>query len=106
MIGEYIMKKVKFLAVSLVISIMLMGVGYAAWTSKADITTNAGTGNFSVSLEADAPGTVTYKSDIENSDKYIDNTYAKVVYDSVSNTAAGISFKDLYPGSTAISDIK
>lgn len=100
------MKKVKFLAISLVISNMLMGVGYAAWTSKADITTNASTGNFSVNLEADNSGTVTYKSDAALTKDNEDKTYAKVVYDSVSNSAAGISFKDLYPGSTAIGDIK
>lgn len=113
--GECIMKKVKLLAISLVISIMLMGVGYAAWTSTSNITTSANTGSFSIRLEKDDSGTVTYKSDYENDghydNQYTDNIYAKVIYNSVSNPSGGSSsasiiFKDLYPGSTAISDIK
>lgn len=42
------MKKVKFLALAMVFAIMLMGVGYAAWTDTITVNTTVATGNLDV----------------------------------------------------------
>lgn len=44
------MKKTRFIALALVVAIMLMGAGYAAWTDNFKVTSTVSTGNLDIQI--------------------------------------------------------
>lgn len=90
------MKKIKIITVLLTISIMLMGVGYAAWNKGVSIETTSTTGKFDIAFDK---GTVkVYSSDSATVVDGIDRT-ADV---SVNGDVGTATVTNLYPGAKAI----
>lgn len=93
------MKKSKFIALVLVVSVMLMGAGYAAWTETLTIDHTVATGNVDIDL---ANGAINVFQDA-----------AAVVTDGLdriatvvgSEQAATVNLTNLYPGAKIIATI-
>ncbi|MGB7606318.1 MAG: hypothetical protein WBL93_12680 [Lutisporaceae bacterium] len=93
------MKKSKFIALVLVVSVMLMGAGYAAWTETLTIEHTVVTGNVDIDL---ADGTINVFQDAvtENTDGLV--RIATVVG---SEQAATVNLTNLYPSAKIIATI-
>ncbi len=88
--------KSKFLALTLALTVMVMGAGYAAWTDQVDINTTVNTGqldvhyvdlpgNAELQLPSYATGNVEYTQDAEDSGQ---NNW----------DVANVTFGNMYPG--------
>lgn len=93
------MKKTRFIALVLVVAMMLVGAGYAAWTDQVFVTSTVRTGNFDVEITK-----ATVRSGDNDAQNYAHNP-AWSHYDwthtgTVTHNAneAIVEFKDLYPG--------
>ncbi|WP_418790603.1 SipW-dependent-type signal peptide-containing protein [Phosphitispora sp. TUW77] len=87
------MKKSRFLVLALVVAIMMMGAGYAAWTETVTINNTVETGNLSVAL---ADGTVVVNDTLTN-------RTAEAVLDTsaVDDNVVNVTVTNLYPGAVA-----
>jgi len=100
------MKRTKFIALALVVAIMLMGAGYAAWSDQTFLRTTVRTGNFDMQIT---------KTSIRTGDNELQNEKHNPIWHSydwthsgtVSHTAneAIVEFIDLYPGGMVQVDI-
>jgi len=88
------MRKSRFLVLALVVAVMMMGAGYAAWTEQVTITNNVCTGELDVDLQAG--GLV----DTYSAAGILDNTYATGDYtvDAADANKATVTVEGLYPG--------
>lgn len=99
------MKKVRFLAISLVVALMLMGAGYAYWTDSVDIVTTVKTGTFDVRFAGEKGVTfVTGTSTSGNPgnefawDGYGVNAVASGSVSYPDENTATVTLNNLYPG--------
>lgn len=86
------MKRVRFLAVIMVAALMMMGVGYAAWTDTLTLTTTVNTGNFDMQFMQGVENC--YVDWSEEDTDIADNT--DFTFDADSDKAT-ITLKNLYP---------
>ncbi|MDR7855063.1 hypothetical protein [Tissierella sp.] len=93
------MKKTKLLALTLVVAIMMMGAGYAAWQETLTINHNVSTGNVDVDL-ANGNVAVYPKENATAVDGL--NRIATVVG---SEQEATITLTNLYPGAKVVANI-
>ena len=104
---EIIMKNKKFITAVLVLSMMLMGAGYAAWTQDFTVTANVNTGELDIALSTD--GEVVISTVIgDDTEATIDELYAEgeVEVDETEDAyAATATLYDMYPGAIADFDI-
>lgn len=92
------MKKSRFLVLALVVAVMMMGAGYAAWTETVTINNNVCTGELDVDLAA---GTVAVFSDTAGTAEPAGITRtAEAVLDTTDteNNTATVTVNNLYPG--------
>lgn len=100
------MKKTRFIALVLVVAMMLIGAGYAAWTDQLFVTTTVRTGNFDMAI-TDA----SIRTGDRDAANYAHNppwsqydwTHAGDV--SFTENSAVVEFKDLYPGGVVHMDM-
>jgi hypothetical protein len=86
------MKKRRFIAGVLVLSMLLMGTGYAYWTKKLDITTTATTGKLDVKF-----------TDLSIYGKYSDENGWRIINGVGQNGLANFS-KNIAPGATVVTE--
>jgi len=111
--GEGYMKRTKFLALVLVVAVVLMGAGYAAWTDTFRVDSTIETGELSVELscaknDSDAEVKVfeVEKNRYRQGAPNLDNIFvAEPKIDSKSNKAT-FEFKRLFPGTKAYAKVK
>ena len=92
------MRKSRFLVLALVVAVMMMGAGYAAWTETVTINNNVCTGELDVDLAA---GTVAVFSDTAGAVEPAGITRtAEAVLDAgdTENNTATVTVDNLYPG--------
>lgn len=87
------MKKTRFLALVLVVSLMMMGAGYAFWQDDVTITNTVDTGNLDFALSTPA---VTTGADYVTEEFDIDAEDADV---------ATLNLEEMYPGATVVATI-
>lgn len=93
------MKRTKFLALALVVAVMMMGAGYAAWTDQLVINNSVSTGHLNVYLEE---GTVeVYESDVAVDVDGLDRDYAEALVDVADDHQVNVTIDNLYPGAVA-----
>lgn len=89
------MRKTRFLAMILVVSLMLMGAGYAAWTDQVVISNTVATGNLDVELQSG--GVVAVNDTLTNrTAEYVINKDSDQ-----ENDLATVTITNLYPGAEA-----
>jgi len=94
------MKKTKFLALVLVVAIMMMGAGYAAWQETLTINHTVSTGNVDVDL---ANGNiVVYSTEDATTPDGLTNRKAEVVGN---EQEATVRLTNLYPGAKVVATI-
>lgn len=84
------MRKPKFLALTLVIAIMLMGAGYAQWTDVLTIENTVSTGDMNVEFILE--GAASWDNDYMNAE----------IERSDDNKTETVTITDMYPGSVAV----
>lgn len=94
------MKRTRFIALALVVSIMLMGAGYALWSDQTFLTTTVRTGNFDMQITKTTlrTGDRQEANEAHNWHSYDwthGNTAENVTFDA---NSAVVEFIDLYPG--------
>ncbi len=97
--GESKMRKTKLIALTMVVAIMMVGAGYAAWTDQLNINTTVNTGKLDLYfvddakfvLSRDVTGQVYYEQD-----KSGDNDW----------DIANVTLSNLYPGAKATVTLK
>lgn len=90
------MKRTKFLALVLVVAIMMMGAGYAAWQETLTINHTVSTGNVDVDL---SNGTaVVFENDTINTPDGLEHTPTVVG----SEQEATVTLTNLYPGAKVV----
>jgi len=108
-----IMKNKKFITAVLVLSMMLMGAGYAAWTQDFTVTANVNTGHLDIGLavvdgsDDDILGDVAISTVMPDL-TVVANTYASgsvAVDTTVGAYAATATLERMYPGAVAEFDI-
>lgn len=95
------MKKTKLIALTMVVAIMMIGAGYAAWTDTLDINTTVNTGRLDLHfvdeetfvLDREVTGQVSYEQDENDVD---DNNW----------DIANVTLSNLYPGAKATVTLK
>lgn len=90
------MKRVRFLAVIMVAALMMMGVGYAAWTDTLTLTTTVKTGEFDMQFMKGADCRIDWDStndDEAGNEVAVDSGFS---YGS-DNDSATITLSNLYP---------
>lgn len=87
------MKKSRILAFSLIVMVMLMGAGYAAWTDTLNINNTVKTGNLDVNF-SENPGVVFNTDNAGVAKVVVSETVA-------SGNEATVKLENLYPGATA-----
>jgi len=97
------MKRSKLLALTLVVALMLVGAGYAAWTDRINVTSVIETGEFKVSLGS--PWSWLYVTD-QGTERFVnaeqDNAYIVGRKDpTITDNSVEFNFKNLYPGTRA-----
>lgn len=93
------MKRTKFLALALVVAVMMMGAGYAAWTDQLVINNSVSTGHLNVNFPED--GTVeVYESDVAVAEDGLTRTYKEAVVDA-DDHQVNVTIDNLYPGAVA-----
>lgn len=103
------MRKTRLLSLVLIVSIMLMGAGYAYWTQDLAITSTVSTGDLDVRFypvgvlqSGDYDGRVTLPDSIlnffRNPQNYNGTPFMEVGVNRTNNTTLKVSFHDLYPG--------
>jgi len=98
------MKNKKFITAVLVLSMMLMGAGYAAWTQDFTVTANVNTGELDIALISDGEVAI---STMINDVKTEDTTYASGTVEILSSTyTANVVLDDMYPGAIAEFDVE
>jgi len=107
------MKNKKFITAVLVLSMMLMGAGYAAWTQDFTVTANVNTGHLDIGLavvdgsDDDILGDVAISTVMPDL-TVVANTYASgsvAVDTTVGAYAATATLERMYPGAVAEFDI-
>lgn len=97
------MKKVKIIALVMVFSIMLMGVGYAAWTDKVTLNTTVSTGIFDVDFTQVSANAIN-EPDIFNIDSQIKDLGSNLDAEAIDNGTASdrivVNAGNLYPGAS------
>ncbi len=88
------MKKSRFLVLALVVAVMMMGAGYAAWTEQVTITNNVCTGELDVDLQ-DGGFVNTFSAAGVPDDTYATGDYT---VDATDANKATVSIEGLYPG--------
>lgn len=89
------MKKTKFLALTLVVAIMLMGAGYAFWTEELKINTTVTTGMLDFEFQNERVVEVSRGMDYDNhSSMTADNPWND-------DSKLDINLYNMYPGATA-----
>ena len=87
------MRKTKLLLGSAILSVALLGTGYAYWTDALTVNTTVGTGNFEVTMQNPTTGKTNFDdSSIEN------NKYMETVTGIVKNNIVTLEFNNMYPG--------
>lgn len=81
------MKKTKFIALTLVIAVVLMGAGYAAWTDTLTINNNAYTGNLNVVFEEGS-----------SLNRISEDPYVEVEVNPIDDQTIGVNISNIYPG--------
>lgn len=89
------MKKLKIIIASLAISMIFLGVGYAAWTDSLSISNTVKTGTFDINFKG---GTVAWNSD--------NNNVAQGYVTIDENGKAIVTLENLYPNAVATITIK
>ncbi|MFZ5352002.1 MAG: hypothetical protein ACOZCL_04650 [Bacillota bacterium] len=90
------MRKTKFLIMVLVVSIMLMGAGYAAWTDQLVINNTVSTGELDVQMLQEG-STVVVNDELTNREaECVVNMDSEGEYD-----LAEVTITNLYPGAVA-----
>lgn len=95
------MKKSRFLAMVLVLSLTLMGAGYAFWTDALAINNTVDTGKFDVSYVVDRDHPRAETKEGRNSDPYMAAKISKI-----DEKTLTFEVTDIYPGGYARYDIK
>lgn len=89
------MKRIRFLAMIMVVSLMLMGAGYAAWTDQVVISNTVSTGELDVELLS--TGSVIVNDSLTNRvAEYVVNADTEQ-----ENDLATVTITNLYPGAEA-----
>lgn len=91
------MKKVKFISLVMVLSFVLMGVAFAAWTENITINGTVATGNYDVTFTSAASNDAGVTVD-QGKDRNVGVTEATIAADSKSITVTGTN---AYPGYNA-----
>lgn len=103
------MKKAKFLALVMVFAIMLMGVGYAAWTDKVTLNTTVSTGVFDVDFTSVSAKALN-EADIFNIPSQIKNLQSNLDCHAVDHKTKSdriiVTAGNLYPGASFQVDAK
>ena len=95
------MKKTRFLAMILVVSIMLMGAGYAAWNESITISSTVDTGNLSVAMSTGNVYVYPNASMLaEDGFTNTQRTLKEAILDSsaVEKNVVNVKVNNLYPG--------
>lgn len=106
------MKRSRFLALALVVAVMLMGAGYAAWSDQVFLTTTVNTGNFKMEIDKGTSSTV--RTGSRQADNLVHRWHH---FDWTSGTRANdvsfvgddtmvVQLSDLYPGGVVQVDMK
>lgn len=91
------MKKTRIIAFVLIVSLMLMGAGYAAWTDRVVISNTVSTGELKVEfIESCLHPWATEFDNIGSEPPYLD---AEIEHGAKTTT---VTISNMYPGSTAI----
>lgn len=95
------MKKTRFIALALVVALMLMGAGYAAWSEPLSLTSTVKTGNFNMEITQASikTGDDYAKNHSHNWHEYDwthDGDQEVSIYNNKNQVI--VEFKDLYPG--------
>jgi predicted ribosomally synthesized peptide with SipW-like signal peptide len=103
------MKKTKFLALVLVVAVVLMGAGYAAWSDTFKVDNTIETGELAVVLEKAEAGCRVFEV-FNNQDRKWKSEWDNIIVadpsiDPRAKTAT-FKFENLFPGTTAISWIR
>ncbi len=93
------MKKSKFIALVLVVSVMLMGAGYAAWTETLTIDHTVATGNVDIDL---ANGAINV---FQDATVVVTDGLDRIATVVGSEQAATVNLTNLYPGAKIIATI-
>lgn len=91
------MKRTKFIAGALVLSMGLLGTGYAYWTDALSVNAIVGTGSFGVVI-TEANAIPLEKSDNSEDKEYIEGSSAEITEE---GKAASLSISNMYPGARA-----
>jgi hypothetical protein len=102
------MKKVKLMTIALAAAVMMLGAGYAYWTSQVSVTTNASTGNLKVEFVQQGgacPLEVKYP-DKDVWDERSPICLAKAQIDTTNASLTTLTIDNMYPGVTAWYHVK
>jgi hypothetical protein len=91
------MKKTRFIALALVVAIMLMGAGYAAWSDQVFLTSTVRTGNFDMEITKLSARTGDNQAQNEAHDWHHFDWTDTGTFE-FNGTSAVVELKDLYPG--------
>lgn len=92
------MKKSRMIALTLVVAIMLLGAGYAAWSDTLTITSTVKTGKLDVNMLQDGASVVVQQSTGVAESETIGRTKTIAVGDDV----ATVNVDNLYPGAVVV----
>lgn len=98
------MRKPKLIALTLVVAIMLVGAGYAAWQEELKISNTVSTGELNMEFIRNKfyPIGITFDNKILQRDYFGDNS---LVQDEA-NDMVTVTINDMYPGSTFNYDLR
>ena len=98
------MKKTKYLAMVLVVAIMMMGAGYAAWTDQITVNNSLSTGEFKVDLDTvfSRVQVLNKGGDVMAHNDPRHTATSKTIPNLAENTVS-FEFENLYPGTKTFS---
>jgi len=94
------MKRTKFLILALVVAIMMLGAGYAAWTDTLTITSTVETGTLDFELGDTAQINVYRNGNGDPEDPAVVPREAS--YNRIDENTATVTITNLYPGARAV----
>ncbi|ERI92102.1 hypothetical protein HMPREF1982_02642 [Clostridiales bacterium oral taxon 876 str. F0540] len=104
------MRKFKYVAGVLVLSTVLMGAGYAAWTDKITLSSSVTTGNLNVEFVKQDfsfnPLQPEFPTIVSGNINYLGKCYATATINQDNSKLTTVQISNLYPGATAWTDFK